>query len=72
MGLTKNEQIAIRVLSNQLLRDKLREKSESFRTSLYYQQMIESEDYKNLSADEQQAIETLIDNIGVNKDMQKK
>lgn len=70
--LTKNEQIAIRVLSNQLLRDKLREKSESFRTSLYYQQMIESEDYKNLSADEQQAIETLIDNIGVNKDLQKK
>lgn len=69
--LTKNEQIALRVLSNQLLRDELRKKSESFRTSLYYQQMIESEDYKCLSVDEQQAIEKLINNIGIDKEQQK-
>ena len=69
--LTNEEQIALRVFFNQLLRKETRKKRETFRNSPYYKLMLESEEHKNLSIEERQAIEKLIGNIGVKKELQK-
>lgn len=69
--LTKNEQIAIRVYCNMLLRDMIREKEKLFTKSIQYHNMVESDEFVKLSFDEQRAIIDLANNIGVEKDLQK-
>ena len=69
--LTKNEQIAFRVYCNELLRDIIRKNRQSFRDTPYYRNMLGSDEYKMLSDNEKQAIEELINNIGVEKSHQK-
>lgn len=69
--LTKNEQIAFRVYCNELLRDKIRKNRQTFRSTPHYKNMLDSDEYKNLSYNEQLAIEELINNIGVEKNQQK-
>ena len=69
--LTKNELIALRVYCNELLKDKIREKKLSFTGSIQYQNMVDSDEFKNLSPDEKQAIYDLANNIGIEKRQQK-
>jgi hypothetical protein len=69
--LTKNEQIAFRVYCNVLLRDKIRKNRQSFRDTPFYRNMLNSDKYKKLSDNEQQAMEELINNLGVEKSQQK-
>lgn len=69
--LTKNEQIAYRVYCNELLRNNIKNNKQSFRNTPYYRNMLDSDDYKKLSDNERQAIEELINNIGVEKSQQK-
>ena len=69
--LTKNEQIAYRVYCNELLRNKIKNNKQPFRNTPYYRNMLDSDDYKKLSDNERQAIEELINNIGVEKSQQK-
>ena len=69
--LTKEEQIALRVYCNMLIRDIIRRKEKSFTNSIQYNNMVESDDFANLSVDEQQAIIDLASNVSVEKKLQK-
>ena len=69
--LTKNEQIAIRVYCNMLLRDRTRKKENSFTNSIQYRNMVESDEFVKLSFDEQRAIIDLANNVCIEKSLQK-
>lgn len=69
--LTKNEQIALRVYCNELIREKIREKELSFTGSSQYQNMVDSDEFKDLSPDEKRAIYDLANNVGIKKGQQK-
>jgi hypothetical protein len=69
--LTKNEQIALRVYCNELIREKIREKELSFTGSIQYQNMVDSDEFKDLSPDEKRAIYDLANNVGIEKRQQK-
>lgn len=69
--LTKNEQIALRVYCNMLLRNMTRKQEKSFTNSIQYHNMVEGDDFKILSDNEQHAIKDLANNISAEKSAQK-
>ena len=69
--LTKEEQIALRVYCNMLVRDIIRRKEKSFTNSIQYHNMVKSDEFVKLSLNEQQAIIDLSNNICVEKNLQK-
>ena len=69
--LTKEEQIALRVYCNMLLRDIIRRKENSFTNSIQYNNMIESDEFVKLSGNEQQAVIDLANNLSFEKNLQK-
>lgn len=69
--LTKEEQIALRVYCNMLLRNIIRRKEKSFTNSIQYNNMVESDEFVKLSVNEQQAIIDLANNVSFEKKLQK-